>query len=235
MKNAPKFWQNYSPIFVLQFPGGIRAVLTQQVCLSHDFQILESKAFHDSGKIQRFSQGFRIFLRNPPGTDPGNSHSLEFSEHSTTQRAQRSRKSFSLERMKRPFPLTRKNHSRLKPSFSAWNFSFSLETLNPGPCFSAARKGLGMKNILDWELHSVLKASFFQYCLWSWDSGCLVWGAHGGVHQHRVLRRFWTGFWGRVLRRVLRSGSAMGLRVLRRVLRRGSEKGLSRRCQNAPL
>ena len=51
----------------------------------------------------------------------------------------------------------------------------------------------------------------------------------------RVLRRFWQGFWGRVLRRVLRRGSAMGFTVLRRVLRRGSEKGVSRRCLERPF
>ena len=46
------------------------------------------------------------------------------------------------------------------------------------------------------------------------------------------------GFWGKVLRRVLRRGLAVGFtmkRVLRRVLRRGSEKGFSRRCPERPL
>ena len=41
--------------------------------------------------------------------------------------------------------------------------------------------------------------------------------AYGGVRQHSVLRgvlrRFWTGFWGRVLRRFLRRGSAMGFTI----------------------
>ena len=61
-----------------------------------------------------------------------------------------------------------------------------------------------------------------------------------GTHRSkiRVLRRFWEGFWGRFVRRVLRRGPAMRLtvkRVLRRVLRRGSEKSVSRKCLERPL
>ena len=71
----------------------------------------------------------------------------------------------------------------------------------------------------------------------------LNWGARlrgrtATQRSKKVLRRFWKGFRGRVLRRVLRRGSAMGFtvkRVLRRVLRRGSEKGVSRRCPERPL
>ena len=55
-----------------------------------------------------------------------------------------------------------------------------------------------------------------------------------------ILRRFWEGFWGRLLRRVLKTGLAMGCTV-KRVSEKASSEGVSakavsrRRCtQNAP-
>ena len=52
-------------------------------------------------------------------------------------------------------------------------------------------------------------------------------------HSKKGSVKVLEGFWGRVLRRVLRRESAMSFtvkRVLRRVLRRGFEKGASSRC-----
>ena len=53
---------------------------------------------------------------------------------------------FSLERLKNlPPPPRTKKHSRLKCSFCDLRFTFSIENSNPGPCVSAAREGLKLK------------------------------------------------------------------------------------------
>ena len=67
--------------------------------------------------------------------------------------------SFSLDRLKKPFPRARKNHSRLKFSFLGSKFPFSIEIFNPKPCFSAAREGPNWKN------HSRSKFSFRDWNL----------------------------------------------------------------------
>ena len=54
--------------------------------------------------------------------------------------------------------------------------------------------------------------------------GCTPKGAYGNTAFWEGFRGFWTGFWGRVLRR-----------VPTRLLRSGSEKGVSRRCLERPL
>ena len=107
------------------------------------------------------------------------------------------------------------------------------------PCRPFGTSGLKLQQTSRWAtqkrghcqvvLHKVATLKVRKGCL-----DALTKESGAAVRQHsvlrRVLRRFWEGFWGRGLRRVLRRGPAMGFRVLRRVLRRGSEKGVSRRC-----
>ena len=62
-------------------------------------------------------------------------------------------------------PHARKNHSRLKSSFSVSNFHPRLKYSISGLVFLQSERGSEWKNILEWKCHSVLKAWFLQYCL----------------------------------------------------------------------
>ena len=68
---------------------------------------------------------------------------------------------------KKPCPHARNFHSRLKFSFSVWNFHSRLSIVNLGLCFSSRQStGPKMTNFdPDWELHSILTPPPLQYRL----------------------------------------------------------------------
>ena len=69
------------------------------------------------------------------------------------QRAQRSKTFISLERMnKKKLPPHTEEPFSLEMFVLELIFSFALESFNPGPCFSAAREGLGLKQPFSIEL-----------------------------------------------------------------------------------
>ena len=75
----------------------------------------------------------------------------------------------------KPSPHARNFHSRLKFSFSVWNFHSNLKSSIPGPVFLRPERGSEWKNYSRLKFHSVLKAWFIQYGL-SWLNIFQSWG-----------------------------------------------------------
>ena len=70
--------------------------------------------------------------------------------------------SFSLDRLKKPFPHARKNHSRLKISFLVRKFHSRLKISIPGPVFLQPGRGQIEKTILDRKFHSEIEILNFS-------------------------------------------------------------------------
>ena len=73
--------------------------------------------------------------------------------------------SFSLDRLKKPFPHARKNHSRLKLSFLVRKFHSRSKISIPGPVFLQPGRGQIEKTILDRKFHSEIKILNFSISL----------------------------------------------------------------------
>ena len=94
---------------------------------------------------------------------------LQFSEGCAAEtalqpRGPRDRKTFMITR-KKNFPPRTNSSLSLEILILGLKFSFSLETFNPGPYFSAAREGLGMKKLFSIEISFCIEISLLQYIL----------------------------------------------------------------------